>query len=53
MHILLTDGSFATLGSLLFQFFYAYIYKPEFPLPGEEHRAKETLHGNLESAGVL
>ncbi|OKP12848.1 hypothetical protein PENSUB_1580 [Penicillium subrubescens] len=46
-------GSFVTLGSLLFQFFYAYTYRPQFALPGEEQRAKENLHGNLETAGVL
>ncbi|KAJ5380314.1 uncharacterized protein N7496_002742 [Penicillium cataractarum] len=44
---------FMSLGALMFQFFYTYSYKPQFPLPGEEQRAKETLHGNLETAGVL
>lgn len=53
MLILLTYCSFVTLLSLLFQFFYAYTYRPQYALPGEEQRARETLHGNLETAGVL
>jgi len=44
---------FASLGALLFQFFYAYIYNPDTPVPMEDHRVKENLQGNLESAGVL
>jgi preprotein translocase subunit YajC len=50
---LLTSGSFVSLISLLFEFFYAYIYRPQFAQPGEEQRAKETLQANLETAGVL
>lgn len=42
-----------TLCALLFQFFYSYIYNPDTPQPREDQRAKETLHGNLETAGVL
>ncbi|KAF3388586.1 hypothetical protein F1880_004094 [Penicillium rolfsii] len=44
---------FVTLLSLLLQFFYAYTYRPQIPQPGEEQRAKENLHGNLQAAGVL
>lgn len=53
MCILLTGGSFVTLGSLVLQFAYAYMYRPEDALPGEDQRAKETMHNNLQTAGVL
>ncbi|KAJ5679374.1 hypothetical protein N7462_007618 [Penicillium macrosclerotiorum] len=44
---------FVTLGSVLFQFFYAYTGQDFITRPTEDSRAEEQLSQNLEVAGVL